>query len=106
VVARTVSQRVRELAVRVALGASNGQVIRLVLRDTLVTLVVGLMIGACGGAWLSDVLGAFLYGVDRQSFWTVVVVAVLLVGVSVGAAAYVPARRSTGIDLRALLALD
>jgi ABC-type antimicrobial peptide transport system permease subunit len=96
VVALAVGQRTREFGVRVALGAARGSVMRLVLRQALTPVALGLTIGLVG-AWASGrLLSTLLFGVsasDPSAF--VVVVAVLMAAAA--AAVYVPARRATGI---------
>lgn len=96
VVALAVGQRTREFGVRVALGAARGNVVRLVLRQALTPVVVGLTIGLVG-AWASTrLLSSLLFGVsatDPAAFGAVVVV---LVGAA-AMAVFVPARRATGV---------
>ncbi len=97
-----VTQRTRELGVRIALGAQRGQVIWLVMRQAVWMLLTG---GAAGLmlAYLSSlVLRTFLYGVRPHDPWTMGTVTLLLLSSGL-AAAYFPARRAARVDpMRAL----
>lgn len=97
VLAFSVSRRVREMGIRMALGANAGAVIRLVLREGTLQIVVGLAIGLGLALATSSVLGTFIFGVQPQDpavFGTIVAV---IVAVGLGAS-YVPARRATRVD--------
>jgi ABC-type antimicrobial peptide transport system permease subunit len=92
-----VTQRTREMGVRIALGAQRGQVIWLVLRQSLGMLLAGAVAGLLL-AWLASlVLRTFLFGVTAHDPWTMGAVTLLLL-ISGLAAAYVPARRAARID--------
>jgi predicted permease len=92
-----VTQRTREMGVRIALGAQRGQVIWLVLRQALGMLLSGAIAGLLL-AWLATlVLRTFLFGVTPHDPWTLGAVTVLLL-ISGLAAAYIPARRAARID--------
>jgi putative ABC transport system permease protein len=95
--AYTVSQRSRELGLRMALGASAGQVIRSVVARGLVLAGAGLALGFAGAFALSRTLDRILYGVAANDPETYAAVALLLT-VIVAAACYVPARRASRID--------
>jgi predicted permease len=97
VVSYAVSQRMHEFGMRMALGAGQWDVIRLVLGHGVRLAAIGVGIGLAGGAALSQLLGSLLYEVKRVD--PVTYAAVALVGVGVAAlACYVPARRATGAD--------
>jgi ABC-type antimicrobial peptide transport system permease subunit len=108
----SVSERTREIGVRVALGAAPGEVVRLVLRETLAVTVAGLAVGAMGAFALSRFFptsaigwsgsGIFLYGVSRTDALTYTCAAALLAGVAL-AASWVPARRASHLDPLAAL---
>ncbi|HEY6060984.1 MAG TPA: ABC transporter permease, partial [Gemmatimonadales bacterium] len=85
-----VSRRSQEIGVRVALGASRGAVLRMVLRDGVRLTLVGIVIGAAGGVFGARALGRLLYGIGPADPVTFVAVAVLLVAVAL-LASYVPA---------------
>jgi predicted permease len=95
--AYTVSQRSRELGLRMALGASAGQVIRSVVARGLALAAAGLAIGFAGAFALSRTLNRILYGVAANDPGTYAAVALLLTLI-VAAACYVPARRASRID--------
>ena len=97
VVAHSVSQRTHEVGVRLALGATRSEVLRLFLRQGLVPIVAGLVIGAIGAAALSRYIEDLLFGVtpnDQITLWTVTAL-LFVVALSV---CYVSARRGTRID--------
>jgi predicted permease len=95
--AYSVSQRTRELGVRVALGAQRENILWLILRHALVLLVTG-MVAGLGLAWAaSSVLRSFLYGAAAWDVATILVV-VLTLGVCGLAASYLPARRAASVD--------
>jgi predicted permease len=92
-----VTQRTREMGLRIALGAQRAQVIWLVLRDALGMLLAGAVAGLLL-AWLATlVLRTFLYGVKPHDSWTMGAVTLLLLASGL-AAAYFPARRAATID--------
>ena len=93
----SVTERMRELGIRIALGASRPSVLGLVLREGVSTAVVGTAAGAIGAAMLSPMLERLLFGVGARDGTTLVTVAVLLAGVAV-VAGVVPAFRASRID--------
>jgi predicted permease len=97
ILAFTVSQRTREFGVRMALGAKNGDVLRLVLRQGAFLLVVGLAVGFTLAIAATRLLGGLLAGVTPTDPVTFLAVSILLGGVAVGAS-YIPARRATRVD--------
>ncbi|MGD9902706.1 MAG: ABC transporter permease [Vicinamibacterales bacterium] len=97
VVAYGVSQRRAEFGVRLALGAQPGDVVRLVLRQSLVMVLGGVVAGAALAVPLSSTLRSLLFGVGPGDPVTLAAVAALLVGAGV-LASYLPARRGTQVD--------
>ncbi len=95
--AYAVSRRVREIGVRVALGAARGQVVRLVLGRGLRLTALGLAIGLAGALAVGQALRAQLYGVSPQDPVTLAGVGLLLMAVALAACA-VPARRAARVD--------
>ena len=97
VVSYGVGLRLREMAVRVALGAERGDIRRLVLRSSIAPVVLGLAVGLVGSVLLSRLLGSLLYGVSATDPWTFGLVALILGGVA-ALASSVPARRAARVD--------
>jgi predicted permease len=97
VIAYTVSQRTREIGIRMALGAAQNGVLGMILRQGLTLVALGLAIGVAGALALSRVMDGLLYGVGATDPITFVAVALVLLGVAI-VACLVPARRATTID--------
>ncbi len=95
--AYVVSQRTRELGIRIALGASRGNLLWMVMRQAGVMLIAGVAVGM-GLAFASGKLvGRFLYGVRANDPWTMIAAPTLLLFVGF-IAAYLPARRAATLD--------
>jgi ABC-type antimicrobial peptide transport system permease subunit len=92
-----VTQRTRELGLRIALGAQRSDVMWLVLRQPTWMLLVGSGIGLVLAYLSSVLLRTFLYGVKPNDPWTMGVVTLLLTGGGL-AVPYLPARRAAGVD--------
>jgi putative ABC transport system permease protein len=104
VISFAVSQRTREIGIRMALGARPGQVMRGILGQGMVLVSVGVALGLIASQLTAGLLKSMLFGVSTRDVATyfVVVLGVALVGL---AANYVPARRAAGIEpVRALRA--
>ena len=97
VISYSVSQRTRELGIRIALGASHDRVVRLVLGQGVALTVTGVALGLVGAFWLSRLLNALLFGVRPTDAFTFGAVAVVLLGVA-SLASYLPARRAARVD--------
>ena len=97
VVAFSVNQRRAELGLRIALGADPGDVLRLVLREGMLPVAAGILIGLGGAALLARVMRTLLFGVDALDPVTFAAVAAML-GMVALVACYVPARRATRVD--------
>jgi len=97
VMSYTVSQRKREIGIRLALGAQNGDVLHMVLRQGTKLALVGVAIGICAALGLTRLMTNLLFGVTAQDPLTLVAVAALLILIAV-LACYIPARRATLVD--------
>jgi putative ABC transport system permease protein len=97
VISYSVAQRTHELGIRMALGAGAPSVIRLVLKQALWMLAIGVGIGVPVAAATTRVLQTYLYGVGPRDPLTFVAIPLALAGVG-ALASYVPARRATRID--------
>jgi putative ABC transport system permease protein len=95
--AYAVTQRRREIGVRMALGATRRDVLRLVLTHALRTVLTGLIVGLAGAAGVTRVLQTFLFGVTPTDPLVFTAVTLLLLAVGL-MAAWLPARRATRID--------
>ena len=95
--AYAVTQRRREIGVRMALGATRRDVLRLVLARALRIVVAGLIVGLAGAAGVTRVLQRFLFGVTPTDPIAFTIVTLLLLAVGL-MAAWLPARRATRID--------
>jgi putative ABC transport system permease protein len=92
-----VNQRTREMGIRLALGASQKNILRVVVREGIKLTVIGLAIGVPLAMGLTNLLPNVLYGVSRHDPATFVVIALLLMSVAV-LACYIPARRAATVD--------
>jgi len=97
VLAYAVSTRTAELGVRLALGATRGRLLRLVVSQGMRPVVLGLVVGLGAAAALSRLMTGLLFGVTAADPWTYVTTAIGLTMIGI-AACYVPARRATEID--------
>jgi putative ABC transport system permease protein len=102
--ANFVSQRTREIGVRMALGATRANVIRLVLVKTVALVAAGLIIGGIASWYLSAALRAFLFRLQPTDPRAFAAAAVALAAAAI-VASIIPARRAAGTDpIRALRA--
>jgi predicted permease len=97
VIANSVSQRTREIGVRLALGAQPRDVLGMVLRQGMTLAGAGVVLGVVGAAALSRVLASLLYGTTPTDVPTFLAVAALL-GTIALVATWLPARRATRVD--------
>jgi len=97
VIAYFVSQRTQEIGVRIALGATTGDVVRLVLGQALRPVAIGAAIGVVGALAASRAIASQLFGVSRSDPLTIAAVVATLLGVALLASA-VPARRAAAVD--------
>jgi putative ABC transport system permease protein len=97
VISFSARQRTREIGVRVALGASNGDVLRLILGQGLLVAGIGIVLGLAVAVALTRVMSSYLVGVGATDAITFVGVPLLLLTVA-AVASYIPARRATSIN--------
>lgn len=97
IVSYSAAQRVREFGIRIALGAQRANILRLVVRQALWLMMIGLGLGLAGAVALTRVLRTFLFKVEPLDTSTFAIVSLFLACV-VLVASYVPARRATKID--------
>lgn len=96
-VAYTVAQRTREIGIRVAFGAERGQILRLILRDGMRSVLVGLVIGLATAVAISRVLAAMLFGLGALDAFSFAGVSLLLCAVAT-LACWLPARKAIRVD--------
>jgi putative ABC transport system permease protein len=97
VVSYLVSQRTKEIGIRVALGARRGSVTRLVVGRSLIPIAAGIAVGLAGALASSRLLETMLFQVQPNDPVVLIGISCLLLGAAV-AASWVPARRAAGID--------
>ena len=97
VMAYTVARRTREIGVRMALGAVQGDVVWLVMREVLVLVGTGVAIGLAAAWGMNRVVGSVLYGVSASDPLTIAGASAVLAIVAL-VAGYVPARRATRVN--------
>ena len=97
VLAYTVTQRTREIGVRMALGAGGGQVKGMILRQVARMTLIGGTLGIVAATFLGRAAESLLFELEGSDPAVLGAVALLLVGVALGAG-YLPARRASRID--------
>ncbi len=97
VMAFVVARRTREIGLRMALGARQSAVVWMVLRESLMLLGVGLLVGVPAAYLLSRYVTAQLFGVKPTDIWTALA-ALAVLAAAAGGAGWVPARRASSID--------
>ena len=97
VISYSVSQRTREIGVGIALGARQGDVSRMVVKQGAILAAVGIVIGIGFAVGLTRLGSALLFGVSAADPLTYVVVALALAAIAL-LASYIPARRAARVD--------
>ena len=97
VMAYLVSQRTREIGVRLALGATRAEVFRVILGRGVGLAAIGAVVGVGAALWLTRVMESLLFSVSRRDPVTFVAVPLGLIAIA-GLACYVPARRAMRVD--------
>jgi len=97
IMALAVSQRLKEIGIRIALGAQPSRIMLMVLRQGVILAAVGVAIGLCGAFALTGFVKTLLFEVTPTDPITYAAVAFIFVGAAL-IAAYMPARRAAAID--------
>jgi predicted permease len=97
VVSFSVSQRTREIGIRVALGAQHGAVVGLIMRSSATPVIGGIVVGLVLALTVSQVMKSVLLGVNPRDPITLIVVALLLLSAAI-MAVWIPARRAAALD--------
>jgi putative ABC transport system permease protein len=97
VISYAVTQRTREIGIRMALGAQSSDVLKLIVKQGMIPVVIGMALGIAGALALTRVMASLLYGTSATDPLTFALIALLLSGVAL-LACYIPARRATKVD--------
>jgi ABC-type antimicrobial peptide transport system permease subunit len=97
VISYIVSRRIHEFGIRMAMGAADGQIRGMVVRQGLGVAAIGIAVGIAGGLVLTRLMQTLLFGVSATDPLTFAAVSVVLLGVS-ALASYIPARRASSVD--------
>ena len=97
VMAYVVTQRTHEIGIRMALGAQQVSILRLVIRDAAIVLIAGVAAGLLGSIWISRLAKDLLFGVTPNDPSTLALAIIVLVAIALFAC-YIPARRATRVD--------
>ena len=97
VISYSVTQRTREIGIRIALGASAGNVLKLVVGEGMILAGTGIVVGIIAAFGVTRIMASLLYGVTASDPLTFASLALLL-GAIAFVACYIPARRATRVD--------
>jgi putative ABC transport system permease protein len=102
VLAYMVTQRRKEIGIRMALGAGKGAILRLIMRDVSILLVAGVAAGVGISMWTTQFMQKMLFELNARDAKTILLAVAVLTGVAL-IAGYLPARRAAGLDPNAIL---
>jgi len=102
VMSYNVARRRNEIGIRMALGAEQGRVLRMVMKEAAVLIVIGLAAGLCAALGVTRFVASFLYGLKPNDAWTLGLAAGTLALVA-AVAGFFPARRASRLDPMAAL---
>jgi putative ABC transport system permease protein len=105
VMAYTVAQRTQEIGIRVALGATPGSVLSMVVRQGMQLVGLGLAVGLAASLLLTRLVSSMLYGISATDVPTFAAIAAVLAAVAL-IAIIIPARRATRVDPMLALRAD
>jgi putative ABC transport system permease protein len=97
VISYSAERRVREIGIRMALGAQSSDVLKMVMREGAALIAGGVMVGLAGAWAATRLIEGLLYGVSATDPLTFVAIAILLIFVAL-TACYIPARRAAKVD--------
>ncbi len=97
VMSYSVSQRTREIGIRMALGAQRADVLRLVVRQGMLLTAIGVGLGLAGSLGLTRLISSLLFGISATDVSTFGAVSILLLAIAL-LACWLPARRASGVD--------
>ena len=97
VMAYAVTQRTREVGIRLALGAGRGDVVRMIVGESLVPVLCGIAAGLAAALALTRLIASLLFGVAPRDPVSLVLATAAMLAVALGAAA-IPARRASRVE--------
>jgi putative ABC transport system permease protein len=97
VMSYSVSQRTREIGIRMALGAQRAQVLKLIVHQGMKVTAIGVLLGIIASLGLTRLIANLLFGVSATDFATFFVLSIILLSVAL-LACWWPARRASGVD--------
>jgi len=97
VISYSVTQRTQEIGIRMALGAQPADVLKMIVKQGMIPVVIGMCAGIGGALALTRVMASLLFGTSATDPLTFALISLILTGVAL-AACFVPARRATKVD--------